>query len=391
MSGAPAAGGSRFGGGDGLRAIAALSVLAHHAGRSTGVREGQFGDPFNVFGDVGGHLVFGLQVGLFIFFALSGYLLGRPFARAIVNGTKLPSLPRYAKARFLRIVPAFWAVWTVTLLLRGTHGAGVGDLIAFYGFGQVYDPHPAAALMVQAWTLDVEMAFYIFLPLAALALWYLIPRLPRTFSRGTWLLIAVGVGAVASLAFRAVWANPAWKSTLPEYLVAFAPGLALAVGEQLWAQRARGSDAVRRMVPALLVLAAGAAVWHAWAPPRSFVAQTLSGALTGGFVVAAALMYEWSTGKAWRPLAHPVAVWLGERSYGIYLVHMLVLFYVTSAGDEIASPWAAYAWRIALCAVGSVVAAAVLFRLVERPAMRLRARGPAPSKRPPTQPEMIAP
>jgi peptidoglycan/LPS O-acetylase OafA/YrhL len=199
---------------------------------------------------------------------------------------------------------------------------------------------------------------------------------------------------LVSLVFRAEWANPASKSTLPEYLVAFSPGLAMAVFEQLWIERDRSKERFRGLAPILLGLAALAALWHAYSRPNSVgdavVAQTLSGTLVGGFVVAAALLHEWTEGRALRPFAHPAAVWIGRRSYGIYLLHFLIVLNVVSVGDDVNSVGLSFALRIAVCAALSILAAAVLFQLVERPAMRLRGRGPV-RETSPTQPEMLAP
>ena len=48
-----------------------------------------------MFGDIGALLLWGARATPYIFFALSGYLLARPFARAIVGGKPMPSIWRY--------------------------------------------------------------------------------------------------------------------------------------------------------------------------------------------------------------------------------------------------------------------------------------------------------
>ena len=69
-----------------------------------------------------------------MFFALSGYLIARPFVFAFVHGQRLPRIWSYARNRILRIVPAFWAVLTVLLLIYGTKGATAGEVVSVYGF-----------------------------------------------------------------------------------------------------------------------------------------------------------------------------------------------------------------------------------------------------------------
>src|SRR4051794_40093700 len=82
---------------DGLRGLAALSVLVYHVALAT----------------VGAGAVAGaagaLHFGVPVFFVLSGLLLYLPFVRARMDGRPRPSLRRYAVRRLARIVPAYWA------------------------------------------------------------------------------------------------------------------------------------------------------------------------------------------------------------------------------------------------------------------------------------------
>lgn len=158
----------RFTAGDGLRAIATMSVLVFHAGIATllwklghGSVNGegtatQFKPIFGVFSPV----FVNLRAGIYIFFALSGYLLTRTFLAAFMLGTPRPSISRYARNRALRIIPAFWVVTTVYVIwARGQTGGGFFGLLAVYGFAQNYYSTPAAGIMGQAWTLNIEVAF----------------------------------------------------------------------------------------------------------------------------------------------------------------------------------------------------------------------------------------
>jgi peptidoglycan/LPS O-acetylase OafA/YrhL len=58
-----------------------------------------------------------IDLALAAFFALSGYLIARPYARAFVLGTRYPRLRSYVRNRVLRVVPAFY-LFTVLVLLR---------------------------------------------------------------------------------------------------------------------------------------------------------------------------------------------------------------------------------------------------------------------------------
>ncbi|HEX4622819.1 MAG TPA: hypothetical protein VH231_00060 [Solirubrobacteraceae bacterium] len=70
--------GGRFGAGDGLRALAALAVVGFHAAViASAAAPGHASGPVWA---VASHL----DLGLYVFFALSGYLIARPFARSLV-------------------------------------------------------------------------------------------------------------------------------------------------------------------------------------------------------------------------------------------------------------------------------------------------------------------
>src|SRR5687767_15804809 len=55
--------------------------------------------------------------GIWLFFALSGYLIGAPFVRALQSGEPLPGAKRYATRRAARILPAYWIALATLLIL----------------------------------------------------------------------------------------------------------------------------------------------------------------------------------------------------------------------------------------------------------------------------------
>ena len=91
----------------GIRAVAALLVVATHAAYTTGKYiEGYFG-----------LICARMEIGVPIFFVLSGFLLFRPWVKSAATGGPEPSIRRYAWHRVRRIMPAY----VVTVLDRLRH------------------------------------------------------------------------------------------------------------------------------------------------------------------------------------------------------------------------------------------------------------------------------
>src|SRR4051794_15995274 len=109
---------------DSLRAIAALAVLGTHAALYAGAVHP---------GSHVGRYAQRLEVGVAVFFVISGFLLYRPYVAARVAGIDGPRVGPYAWRRFLRIVPAYWVALTISALALGTAGVFTADGIpTFY-------------------------------------------------------------------------------------------------------------------------------------------------------------------------------------------------------------------------------------------------------------------
>src|SRR4051794_9677945 len=305
--------GGRFGAGQGLRALAALSVVAFHAAVMTAPSAGSATD------GLGWQVIGHLDLGLYVFFVLSGYLLARGFAAALVTGSPHPRLGRYVGHRIRRIVPAFWAALVITLAVEGANGAGPADVARTFLFAGTWPgANPFQELIPQAWTLDVEMTFYLALPLAAALAALLSPR-PRPSqpprAGAAALLLALAAIVVASLVVRrlAGEVDTPLARSLPALAFAFAPGIALAIVEPLLVARstpARWARPVGVLVPlagvGLLVLAA----LHG---RPGAVGGLLIGAGAGA-IVAGPLVRQWGGGGTGALLGSPPLRWIGERS-----------------------------------------------------------------------------
>lgn len=384
--------------GDGLRALAALMVLVFHgyvvvvvllAPRVRGTDWGALGD-----------VAARLSCGLYVFFVLSGYLVGGPWVRAWLRGGGFPRPWSYLGRRARRIVPAFWVVLAALVLVFGDFGAPPRDVLAAFAFGQVWVEGAAGDLMPQAWTLDVETMFYLAPPVLGAVLVGArgVPRSGRT--RLVALLAALGAIFVVGLLTRTgppAGTEAAGGRNLLTLGWAFVPGLGLAALEAPVRTRVAGRLAGRFAAWGLGLLGVAAVAALALGnlddgQLGTFVAY----AACGGGLVGGALMWQWTTGRAPRGLDTRLAHGLGRWSYGIYLVHVGVgreLARHTPAG---LGPWGALAFVLAGMLVGSVVLAATLWWLVEEPALtgrlpRLRpGRPPAGLVETPTGPPVPA-
>ena len=95
--------------------------------------------------------------------------------RSSSPGSRTGSDPfsEYAKRRFVRIAPAYWAVLTISAIVPGMAGAFSGNWWVYYGLLQsfpVYTPTGACAVdplrcgIPVAWSLTVEVLFYVIAP-----------------------------------------------------------------------------------------------------------------------------------------------------------------------------------------------------------------------------------
>ncbi|MGZ4597098.1 MAG: acyltransferase family protein, partial [Actinomycetes bacterium] len=144
---------------DGVRGLAALMVVLTHVGFQTG--ETARGVP--------GALLARADFGVALFFVLSGLLLYRPWAHADGTAGPGPSWRRYYWRRALRILPGYWLALVAVLLLAPRTGRGPGDVVANATLTQIYGSGHLLADFTQTWSLCTEVAFYVALPLTAVA------------------------------------------------------------------------------------------------------------------------------------------------------------------------------------------------------------------------------
>jgi peptidoglycan/LPS O-acetylase OafA/YrhL len=350
--------GTRFGGLDGLRAIAVIVVIIYHLG--SGILPGGF-------------------IGVDVFFVISGFLITALLLRERER-TGSVHLGRFWVRRARRLLPAIallvivcctaaWMIGGDLLIGLGLQALGAATFSSNWlaiAAGQSYFDESTPELLRNLWSLAVEEQFYLLWPLLLL----LVVLLPRRWMRVGVMLIAASASAVAmAVLFIPGDATRVYFGT-DTHSFGLALGAALAFGAASVDRRAR----LARMVQALGWLAVAALLLSSVLLRDDASATYIGGlplvAVLTAFAILAAVQPGSRLARALD--ARPMA-WVGERSYGLYLWHWPV-FVLTSAATTGASP--AARWLVAAVALVVTVAAAQLsYVLVEQPVRRLGFRG----------------
>jgi len=326
---------------DGVRALAVAAVVGFHYDYAL-VRGGYLGVP--------------------VFFVLSGYLITGLLLAEERRIGRIDLRAFYAR-RALRLYPALVAVVVGVLVVsavvghRGVSSAGLwttaGVTLVYANDFLVAAGH-STRWLDPTWSLGVEEQFYLLWPiLLSLAV-------ARTVRVARWCIAAAVVFAALDAVLRPV------IGALPAYFTPFGSVLPLMLGCALAFMR---RDLLSRAAARALVLAGGAALIVAlFTAAADQSVASFDGWEQGAAIASAALVYGLANAgfalMRWAPL-----VWLGRRSYGIYLVHHAVL-----AALENLLP-AASAGELAAIGIPLSVALATLsYRYVETPFLRRRRR-----------------
>jgi peptidoglycan/LPS O-acetylase OafA/YrhL len=359
---------------DALRAIAALMVLASHAPAL---------GPANPIGLSKESTRLG--IGVWIFFAASGYLIAGPFLRALIEGRDLPPAGRYAIRRAIRILPAYWvALGAILVLATGSAVTHWWQLPVHVFLIHGLVPGELKHLYLVAWSLGVEAIFYVLVPLGAVAVRRRMGAGPIPLGQmvgGVIVLwcVAVGLSLASAVAFPMHpgrdLPGAVQVFNLVGSLANFCPGmlvfLALAARKDepsRW--RARYEAVASRPIPTLAIAVALFAVATELPFQTNQLAVAVQGPLLGiasGLVLATFVHGEWT-----RPLARVLAP-IGLISYGVYLWHWVILsalghHHVTILGG---SPGIAGAiGRLVILTAMTLPVALISWLVLERPLLR---------------------
>ena len=372
---------------DGVRALAALGVVVYHCALESGILlRIERTQPIT------SSLLWNLgNFSVCVFFLLSGLLLFRPFAAAILFGRKAPALPGYFERRFLRIYPAYWVALIGYLLIAGSANVDGGAFGLLTLTERQLNRETIFPGIPAAWTLFIEVAFYVFLPIFSIGLMLLCRR------RSTRTRTNLTVAALAGLAITAhLWiglviashrGNLRLQMNLPTYLGWFALGMFLIVLQLL---RENG----RWMPRSLLELAehpgwcwAGSAVVFCAAASMRLIQiekSTLNESIleiqarmglqgTAAFLLLLPLVVGTRPSRCHSMISTRRLAWVGVVSYGVYLWHQAIIK-ETLKHTAISADLVGYLKLMAIVIPISLLIGWISFRFLERPALSLAAR-----------------
>ncbi|HEY0952600.1 acyltransferase [Nocardioides sp.] len=316
-----------------LRAVGAILVVLTHSAFNTGrINDGWTGAVLARF-----------DFGVTLFFVLSGFLLSRPWFLAAALGEHHPSARHYLWKRALRILPLYWVVVVIALAADPANdGSSLREWLSNLTLTQLYFHGLLPSSLTQMWSLCTEVAFYVLLPLLCVAL---TGRRPRGLDLRRVLVVAA-VLSVLGVAWQVRVAQiPGheghYAQWLPGYLPWFMVGMAYAACSAaltVTPDATRVGRALDRLGADLTGcwILAGAVFAIACTPlagPRLLLtpgaweagAKVVLYAVAGAFFVLPLVFGPEREGWIRDRLAGPVPTWLGDISYGIFAIHLLVL------------------------------------------------------------------
>ena len=379
----------RISGADGLRALACLLVVWHHTTQRF--------NPEKSAAWIQGIHFFGMraEVGVSLFFVLSGCLLSLPFWYSFVNGSPTPKLWFYAINRAARIIPAYWfnlllctlvALWVFDLNINWWRLISGLLFINSYHYSSFFP----AELNGPLWSIGLEVSCYVLLP----AVLFLIIKISKRSS----VAIAGIIGCIVILQILNPWVInnfmtsnklkgwqygltggakqwlPYWNigSFFTQFLCGSLAALIIIV------LRARGT--LKSLTFDLsAVLFATAAIWlvaNGLEPgaPNSFTKQPYMAPffaiLMAGVIVSASLSTQ-----VYKLLDNKLFQWIAKISFSIYLWHMFLIVIIERKffskylyyGLTDLSEWVMIS---SIVLMGSIILAATSWRFLESPILK---------------------
>ena len=343
---------------DGLRFLAIFSVFLYHlAGDVLRHSAAGFSETLQDNGIFRVTQI--LNFGVPLFFAISGFILSLPFASAHLNGAKQVSIKKYFWRRVTRLEPPYILSLILFLFLKLASGKGTfvelwPNFAASLGYVHNAIFGRASDINFVAWSLEVEVQFYILAPILAMVFAIRATNFRRT------LLAAMVLGATAVSGW--VSHNESLRISLLYYAQYFLAGFVFTEfylasrGERMRSLRWDLISAVGW--PLLLSMLVFGWVGSAWLLPWLVVLLYLAAFHGVGMN---------------RVVSNPWIVTIGGMCYSIYLLHNYIIAGVGAVTERVLGSGgftARLMIQFLLIAPVALACSALFFRWIERPCMK---------------------
>ena len=349
---------------DGLRTCSVLMVILFHFGISASPA----------------------GLGVLGFFVLSGFLITWLLLKEL-DRTGTVSVGRFYKRRFLRIFPAFYCFWFLSIALLYVRGHAVPwahALSAFAYFSDYYSAivRPPASYYSHTWSLAIEEQFYLFWPVVV----YLLRNKLRWLNRVVvfviafvWLyrpILRLGFGVNQSYIYNAFDTRVDHIMIGCLLAILLKRGLFTAVWNWLYK---------RPYVSVLTAVLLAASVVAAYLD-KTALYRDLVGFIVDPLLVALLLVQTLlGAGGLWNWLQTGVMRYLGKISYSLYLYQQITLYPV-----RVLCKAMPVFVQLAIALAFTVAVASVSYYAIERPFLRRKAKlaiDPPARSAPPAMPE----
>jgi peptidoglycan/LPS O-acetylase OafA/YrhL len=362
---------------EGYRGLAALLIVVFHVYQY--MRSGPAAT-YPYAGTWRNTVLVGLDSMVGLFFVLSAFLLTLPYARAGLAGTQPVAARAFLFRRSVRIVPLYLVAILVIWASRNRALPGDWrDLVEHLTFTQVFDDKRIFYTIGPAWSLAVEVHFYVLLALLGPVLCRRCHAIPSRAGR-----VKVLSGVVVALAAVGIlWKLIAWYVLgvgtdvwsvwfgLPAKIDIFAVGMALAVVVACRDQSEPMSPTTRTVLAG-----SGGALVVATFTTNSMTQishlffYTLA-AVGFGLVIAASAFVPRQ--RSSRVLGSPVPALLGLISYSMYMWHEPLMLLLAHRG-LFPMPGSAHAFPVGVLILVTVTVVVGWFSywVIEYPTGKLR-------------------
>ncbi|MCX6518245.1 MAG: acyltransferase [Actinobacteria bacterium] len=363
---------------DSLRGFSTILIVVYHTSFVSGYTVAH--------ADSIGAYIDRLNIGVAIFFVLSGFLIFRPFAHSLIHGSPLPKTRNYYLKRAARILPGYWLALFLLAGLDALTIVNTSGFIRNVFIVHSFTEHNVFTGIRQAWTLAVEMSFYVVVPAFAYVFVRQTRRRIASVSVAT-LLKALSALFLGAYAFRLFihqidfWFLNTAHIWLPSHMDTLALGMGLAVLVEAPAS-AKTLSKLKNFIAnhtgsfvvcSVFVWLISANINMAIGLNRTEFHIDLLGHFLYGIasVLLVAPFCVDSQALLVKAVSFRLFTWLGTISYGVYLWHMAFL------GGNFAEKYMPYTendgqvlLRFLVVLPASIAIASLSYYVLERPIMR---------------------